>query len=138
MTPKNEHRRLCSTKASRAKLVAEIQSLATECGATAVVRENTREENSRGRDIGVVLGIGEWRCMMHFDGDSHVDAFLGHWYSDNLESKATLPKNFGLTIRGSENEYHHRKATTCTDTFDEFKASLRAGFSALRGSDASS
>ena len=125
---KSEYARLCGTAASRAKLAAEIAALAQECGATVMVPEwaglHPRAES-------MVLAKGDWRCMFDFDGASHVGAFLGHWYSDNYDSADTLPKHFGLTIRGSENEYHRRKATTCTGTFEQFKESLRAGLMAL-------
>jgi hypothetical protein len=78
----------------------------------------------------LTLGKGPWRVMVDFDAKSNVGAFLGHWYHDG-EGPETLPEGFGATIQGSENPYHRRKATLCSDSFAAFVESLRAGLLAL-------
>ena len=127
----SEHKRLCSTKVSREKLAAQIEALATECGAQCTRRETYLQ---RKRQIGLLLTVGMWRCMLDLDAGCDSGAFLGHWYHDG-DGQETLPKHFDLTIRGSENPYHRRKATSCQERFADFLDSLRAGLTALHAAD---
>lgn len=123
----NEHKRLCSKATSRKALAAQIEAVARECGAACAERNLGI---AKSRSIDLRLRKGPWCCMIDLDGDSRVGAFLGHWYHDG-EGPETLPAHFDLTIRGSENPYHRRKATSCCYTFEAFLESLRAGLMAL-------
>ena len=123
----NEHRKMCSTKAQRLWMTQQVLAIAIANGASMTARDSKLYGK---RCTALLISKGEWRCMMDFDGNSRVGAFLGHWYHDG-ESDATLPPYFGFTIHGSENPYHRRKATTCENTFAGFLESIRAGLEAL-------
>ena len=124
----NEHKRLCKNAASRNMMASKVRTIAEECGAVCTMREGGTYSP---RATKMNLAKGPWRCMLDFDGDSRVGAFLGHWYHEG-DGAETLPPHFDLTIRGSENPYHRRRATTCAVGFDDFLTSIKAGLLALQ------
>jgi len=124
---RSEYKRLCASAASRETLARAIEAIARESGASVTRRPAYL---SRARAVLLLVSKGAWRCMIDFEAQSSVGAFLGHWYHDGGGAE-TLPLHFGLTIRGSENPYHRRKATSCCDSFDAFCVSIRAGLMAL-------
>lgn len=79
------------------------------------------------------LSLGVYRVSMSFTGDSHVGAFLGHWDIEDRDTdrSSIYPAEFGADIRGNVNPYHHRKATTCEDSFDRFLVSIEGGLRCL-------
>lgn len=123
----SEHKRLCATKDGRAKLVECMQAIALAHGATFKLSEVTWSP----RDIGCTISLGDYRVNMHFDGASTVDAFLAHWFRDT-SSQAKYPAHFGAICGGSVNNFHFGKATTCTDTFEEFRERIGAGLAYLK------
>lgn len=125
---RSEHRTLCATKASRAKLTKDIIALAERCGAH-VIEVNTEDHP---RETFIALGLGPYRVATWLDGGSNVGAFMGHWHSDVYSPDARYPVTFALDIRGTLNTCHYRKATTCEDTFEGFLASLERGFESLK------
>lgn len=128
MGKQSEHKRLCGQAVGRERLARQIEALAGECGATT---ERRPAYLGHKRAILLLISKGEWRCAIDLDGDSRVGAFLGHWYSDDHDSAATLPDGFAGAIRSSVNPHHRRKATTCEDSFEGFLASLRGGLNAI-------
>jgi hypothetical protein len=125
MAHRSEFATLCATDKSRKKLLARINELAGSLGATVKLHEFNGP-----REIGLTIKLGPYRCMVEFEGGSHVGAFLGHWHTE-MASSVKYPRNFASTIQGSLNEYHFGKATSCEDTFDGFLRSLSNGFAAL-------
>lgn len=123
----SEYKRLCGTEKSRKSLAKQVEALAAKHGATVTRRENYLAK----RCVGLTLAIGPYRCMMDFRGGSYVDAFLGHWHNET-GSSATYPADFAASIRGSVNPYHRQKATTCSDTFEGFLASIESGLESLK------
>lgn len=122
---KSQHKTLCGTKASRAKLAARITALVQECGATVA-----ETDSFSGRGIALTVTKMPWSCNVDLEGGSNDGAFLGHWYHDGCGDEK-LPDGFASAIRGSVNEYHRRKATTCEEDFDRFLESLERGLKAL-------
>jgi hypothetical protein len=122
---KSEYARLCASKRGREQLVNRMQALAVELGAgfgSGPGMLGRRETNC------TLSGEG-FSVFFHFSAESKVGAYLGHW---NAEKEVRFPKSFGSTIRGSVNEYHFGKATTCADTIEEFEAAIRAGFERMK------
>lgn len=120
----SEYAICCSTEKGRKRMVTRIEELASECGATVEMHEFNGP-----REIGLELCFGPYRCMMHFDGTSRVDAFMGHWHV-TTESDARYPDMFWRV--GSLNTYHFSKATTIEYTLPAFLLKLREGLTILK------
>lgn len=124
---------LCRQKKNRALFANEVKALAERLGATCRI---DAEGRLREREIYVVVQIGHYAVSMHFDGDSNVGAFLGHWHMDvtapNWRDLPVYPRDFAGVIGGSMNEIHWGKATTCECGFDGFLMSLELGIERLK------
>jgi hypothetical protein len=118
---KSEHRTLCASKGSRARMAQQTTDLAAQHGWETDTKHDARE-------ITVSLRKGALRVSLDFDGASHVNAFLAHWNVDTSSDLKPYTAGFAVAIRGSNNPYHLCKATTCEDTFRGFLASLEGGF----------
>lgn len=123
----NECRKACATKVGRAAMMTAVKAMAAEIGATIEAPDGIQSP----RRVGLYICMGPYRCMMHFDGESRVDAFLGHWFIEERDA-ASFPDNFGAIIGGSINQYHKRKATTCQDSFVEFLGCISDGLKCLK------
>ena len=122
---KDDYRSHCRSAAGRNRLLARLQELATEVGATL-----TRGEFDDPTEIHVTLTRGPYAVSTWLNGRSNVGAFLGHWHTE-LRSGATYPRDFAAAIDGTLNTCHFGKATTCENSFAAFLESLRAGFRVL-------
>lgn len=120
----SEYAICCSTDKGRKRMVARIEELAAECGATV-----EPHEFNGAREIGLELCFGPYRCMMHFDGASRGECFMGHWHT-TIESDVRYPDTFWRV--GSLNRYHFRKATTIEDTLPGFLQKLREGLAIVK------
>lgn len=108
-------------------MVARIEQLASECGATVQMHEFNGP-----REIGLELCFGPYQCMMHFDGAERIDVFMGHWHTNSrkaIDSGARYPETFWRV--GSLNTYHYGKATTIETTLPAFLQKLRDGLAIL-------
>lgn len=125
--PVDVYQAQCATKACRDLMAKRIEEMAAEIGAEAI-REDMGRMHSRG--IYMRVSRGPYYVTMSFDGDSRVGAFLGHW---NIASgsDATFPRDFLET----PNQFHFCKATTCTDSFLQFRNRLMACFMQLASLD---
>lgn len=121
---KSEHRTLCASKGSRARMAQQTADLATRHGWETDTRTSTRE-------IALNIHKGALRVSLDFDGTSHVNAFLAHWNVDTSSDLKPYTASFAAAIHGSNNPYHLCKATTCENTFRGFLASLEGGFKFL-------
>ncbi len=113
----DKYHQACSTAQKREALFDAIQHLASRYGAEVSSHKEPRE-------IFMCLSVGPYRVTMDFSGFSKVGAFLGHWFT---VGDAKFPKNFGVTIGGTINEFHYEKATSCESNFDDFLVSLEDG-----------
>lgn len=129
-----------STVAKREAIASELSKIATLCGATV-----DREEVDR--EINLVLRLGHHWVAISLDGDS-TWGILGHWNIDGRrwisdtglfgwdepghweeQYAPRFPGNFGFTVRGSVNEWHYSKATTCPNTLLQLYEAIGAGLS---------
>src|ERR1017187_3044457 len=108
---KTEHRQKCATKKGREAMALAVHNLANKHGWCC--NSTTREH-----EITLTLSRNDYRITMHFDGSSRVGAYLGIWFTEIASDRKPYSSLFGVAIHGSVNEYHHAKATTCTETFD--------------------
>lgn len=67
------------------------------------------EAEYRGREIRLVISLGDFRCAVSLSGDSRSDWHLASWFTVG-QSSATFPDSFGSI--GTVNQFHHAKATT--------------------------
>lgn len=121
----DKYKTLCSTLAKRKLLARDIETLASQLGI-----EIEYGEFDTPKEISMTLYYGPYRVSMSFMGGPCFGEFMGHWYTS--PGTACYPNNFGVVIGGSLNTCHYGKATTIEETFDGFKASIRAGFLALK------
>lgn len=107
-------------------MVARIEQLAQECGATVELHEFNGP-----REIGLELIFGPYQCMMHFCGEEarRLGAFMGHWHT-SLSTDAKYPETFWRV--GSLNTFHYSKATTIESTLPGFLKKLRDGLAILK------
>lgn len=127
MKPKSEYRRLCAPAKSRATLVEQCRQLAARLNLAFEAYPTPLGD----RALTVAFSLPPYRVFATFDGASRVDYFLGHWHTET-GSNAKYPQHFGITVRGSMNEYHHAKATTFASTFAEFLQAIEDGFLRLK------
>jgi hypothetical protein len=124
---------LCLQKKNRALFAAEVKALADRLGATCRIEAEGR---LRKRETRVVVQVGHYAVSMHFDGESSVNTFLGHWHMDvsgpNWRDLPVYPKDFAGVIGGSMNEIHWGKATSFEQGFDGFLVSLERGIERLK------
>lgn len=123
---------LFSTKAKRTKAAARIADLAERLGVDCTIEPAPLGD----RELWVRLAFGPYRCQTDLDGATACTAYLAHWHADHGDQEATYPADFGVTIGGTVNECHRRKATTFADDFDGLLASLQKGFERLQSNTA--
>lgn len=130
-----------STVKKREAIAARLTIIAAMNGATC-------ERKSHDREINLTLRIGHHYVAIGLDGNS-TWGVLGHWSIDGRrwiwESEARgldapghwekqyapcFPPAFGFTVRGSVNEYHYCKATTCTE-WPRFFEAIDAGLAEI-------
>lgn len=124
MAAKSEYKHLCGTKASRAKLAYGLEAIAARHGFVAVTSKH-------GREIRVEIELGPYRVSAYFNGESRVDAFLAHWFTET-RSDARYPADFGAFCQGPVNQIHYGKATTYAETYAELLRAVDRGIAHLK------
>ncbi len=133
-----------STSAKREAIAKRLAEIAARHGATCE-RCNILTD----REINLTLRLGRHWVSISLDGRS-TWGVLGHWNIDDrrwiYDTAETgwgapghwedswapcFPPDFGFTVRGSVNECHYCKATTCTDSMPRFYEAIDAGLTEI-------
>ncbi len=97
-------------KADRERIAALFEAMASRVGATCT---RDRYEIDGPREIS--LHISKDGCTVNVDleGDTHVDAFLGHWFFDDRRGRL-----FAAGFDGSGYRPHHKATSMCEHAED--------------------